>query len=196
MKNLIPRSSHLCMVLLLAAICLYMTGCGPKEEGHSGHSQDTPETGAPYSHDEHQHESKEQAHGQIHAHTAPHGGTLVILGEHFAIIEIVMDTAAGKMTAYVLDGEAEKPVRIPQTTLEILVLKPGSPTSDSAIGDTLKLNAVANALTGETVGNTSEFNITSELLKGKDHFEGIIQSVTLKGEEKKTISFKFPEGNE
>jgi hypothetical protein len=177
---MIPKSPG----LFLMGLSLVFMGCGPKEEA-----------AAPHPHEEHA-EGEEHSHGHSHAHTAPHGGTLVILGDHFAIVEVVLDAAVGKMTAYVLDGEAEKPVRISQPAIEILILKPGSSTSGPPQRDLVKLEAVANPLTGEKSGDTSEFSTVSEVLKGKDHFDGIIQSVTLKGEEKKGVSFKFPEGNE
>jgi hypothetical protein len=45
--------------------------------------------------------------GAVHEHTAPHGGSLVEFGEEFAHIELVLDSATGVLTAYVLDGEAE-----------------------------------------------------------------------------------------
>lgn len=184
MKFRIPMMIPNCLGLCLMGLSLVLMGCGPNEE-----------TAAPQSHEEHA-EGEDHSHGHSHAHTAPHGGTLVILGDHFAIVEMVLDAAVGKMTAYVLDGEAEKPVRISQPAIEILILKPESSTSSSPQRDLVKLEAVANTLTGEKSGDTSEFSAVSDVLKGKDHFDGIIQSVTLKGEEKKSVSFKFPEGNE
>ena len=51
-----------------------------------------------------------QAHH--HEHTAPHGGTLVALGEEFGHLELLLNKETGELTAYVLDGEAEKPVRL------------------------------------------------------------------------------------
>lgn len=181
--------------LFVGGLCLLVAGCGQQEEKTSGSSPDKHEAAAPHTHDDH-HEGEEHSHGHSHAHTAPHDGTLVLMGDHFAFIELVLDSAAGKMTAYVLDGEAEKPVRISQTAIEILILKPDTPEMRPPVGDLIKLNAAANTLTGETVGDTSEFVVTSDLLKGKDHFDGLVQSVTIKGEEIKGVSFNFPEGNE
>ncbi len=176
---------------LIGSLFVLPFGCNQKEKEQAGAVPGKQEATAPHSHENH-HEGEEHSHDHSHTHTAPHGGTLVIMGDHFAILEIVLDKALGKMTAYVLDGEAEKPVRIAQSAIDILIVK----AENSSQGNLLKLNAVANTLTGETAGDTSEFHITSELLKGKDHFDGIIQSVTIKGEEIKSVSFKFPEGNE
>ena len=188
MKSSIPY-------LFVGGLCLLVAGCGQQDEKTSGSSPDKHEAAASHTHEDH-HEGEEHSHGHSHAHTAPHGGTLVLMGDHFAFVELVLDSATGKMTGYILDGEAEKPVRISQPAIEMLILKPESPETGPPIGDLIKLNAAANTLTGESVGDTSEFVVTSDLLKGKDHFEGIVQSVTIKGEEIKGVSFHFPEGNE
>src|SRR5205085_2013512 len=59
-----------------------------------------------------------------HEHTAPHHGQLVELGEEFAHVELVLDRKAGRLTAYVLDGEAEQPVRVTQPTLTLMCTAP------------------------------------------------------------------------
>ena len=64
------------------------------------------------------------ASASAHEHHAPHKGTLVEFGEEFAHLELVIDAATGRVSAYVLDGEAEKSVRIGQTgEIEIKVVK-------------------------------------------------------------------------
>jgi hypothetical protein len=109
------------------------------------------------------------------------------LGEEFAHVEIVLDAAMGKLTAYALDGEAEKAVRIKQNEIEIEVENPAS---------TIRLGGVANALTGETADDTSEFSGQSERLKGATDFDGIIKTISIKGKEFKNVAFNFPKGNE
>src|SRR5580692_2910328 len=54
-----------------------------------------------------------------HEHKAPHGGSLVELGEEFGHVELVSDPGSGKITAYILDGEAEESVKIQQPELEL-----------------------------------------------------------------------------
>lgn len=44
-----------------------------------------------------------------HDHKAPHDGTLRMVGDHEAQLEFLLDDEAGKLSLYVLDGEAEKP---------------------------------------------------------------------------------------
>jgi hypothetical protein len=122
-----------------------------------------------------------------HEHSAPHGGALVELGEEFAHVEIALDAATGKLTAYALDGEAEKAVRVKQSEIEIAVKNPAF---------TIKLGGVANALTGETAGDTSEFSCESDRLKGAANFDGVIKTISIKGKQFKDVKFDFPDGVE
>ncbi len=122
-----------------------------------------------------------------HEHSAPHGGALVELGEEFAHVEIVLDAATGKLAAYALDGEAEKSVRVKQSEIEIDVKNPAV---------TIKLGGVANTLTGETAGDTSEFSALSDRLKGATNFDGVIKTISIKGKQFKDVEFNFPKGPE
>src|SRR5690349_11141156 len=100
-----------------------------------------------------------------HEHHPPHKGTLIEFGEEFAHLELVLDAATGKLTAYALDGEAEKAVRVKQATIEIKI---------TGIKDlpSITLKAQANDLSGEKVGDTSEFAATSDKLKNVKEFDG------------------------
>lgn len=125
-----------------------------------------------------------------HQHEAPHGGALIALGDHVAHIELVLDAAAGVLTTYVLDGEAENAVRVNAPELEIVVQpETGDPFS-------VRLEAYANVLTGETVGETSEFRGQSDKLKQLEWFHGSIPALTVRGVEFRDIDFRFPDGNE
>lgn len=132
--------------------------------------------------------SPEKEKGHKHEHKAPRGGALVGFGEEFAHLEIVLDEKTGKITAYVLDGEAEKSIQIAQEKIEIEVDKPKKVS--------LELMAVENALTGEKKGATSEFSTESEELKGLKDFDAVIKSVKVKGKEFTEEKFNFPKGNE
>ncbi len=125
---------------------------------------------------------------ETHEHAAPRGGTLVAFGDEFAHLEFVLNEKTGKLSAYALDGEAENPARLKQTEIEIVVVKP---TAFS-----IKLNAVENSLTGETVGDTSEFAAVADDLKNIKEFDATIVSVNIKGREFKNVEFNFPKGNE
>jgi hypothetical protein len=123
------------------------------------------------------------AHG--HEHKARHGGTLVEIGEEFAHVEVVLDSETGKLTAYVLDGEVEKSERLKQGTLTVKVN-----------GKPVELAGVANELTGEKAGDTSEFSAESPMLKGVKAFDGVIVEIAVRGKAFKDVSFKFPQGND
>lgn len=133
-------------------------------------------------------ESPKKETGHKHEHKAPRGGALVVFGEEFAHLEIVLDEATGKITAYLLDGEAEKSIQIAQEEIQIEVEKPKRIS--------IKLTAVENALTGEKKGATSEFSAINEDLKGLKDFEAVIKSIKIKGKEFTGEKFNFPKGNE
>jgi hypothetical protein len=128
---------------------------------------------------------------RAHEHHAPHKGTLIEFGEEFAHLELVL-SKDGKLTAYVLDGEAEKAVRVKQKEIEIKI----STIEGKEKSTTITLKAAANVLTGETEGDTSEFHGQSDDLKKIKKFEAAITALTVKGKEFKDVKFKFPEGNE
>ena len=156
----------------ILSIVIAQFGCEKKEEQHH-------EQGETHTTDAH------------HEHTAPHGGTLVVFGDEFAHIELVLDQTTGKLTGYVLDGEAEKSVRLPQETVELKIHR-----EDTGADFTLQLSGVANVLTGETKGDTSEFAAQSDALKGISEFHAEITSISIKGQTFTDIDFEFPEGNE
>ena len=142
--------------------------------------------------EEHQHNQGETHETQAHhEHTAPHGGTLVVFGDEFAHIEFVLDQTTGQLTGYVLDGEAEKPVRLSQKTIDLKIHQ-----EDVQSDFSLQLSGVANVLTGETEGDTSQFAAQSDALKGVSEFHAEIVSIALKGQTFTDIDFTFPEGNE
>jgi hypothetical protein len=107
----------------------------------------------------------------------------VELGDEFAHVEFVLDRSAGTLTAYVLDGEAERAVRIPQPVVKVQLALPDSPI--------LALQGRANALTGETAGNTSEFVVTDERLKTKATLAGTIDEITVRGTAFKAVAFEL-----
>ena len=131
----------------------------------------------------------EKPHAHGHEHNAPHGGTLVALGEHLAHLEFVLD-AAGKISVYVLDGEAEKAVRLKHEHMELKVTPvKGDPFQ-------VMLKAVANHLTGEKGGDSSQFEAQDDRLKGLKEFDGIAPQLEVKGVTVKPTRFHFPKGNE
>jgi hypothetical protein len=144
---------------------------------------------------DHNENASDQEHH--HEHSAPHAGTLVVIGEEFAHLELVLDPGTGTLIAFILDGEAENAVRIGQQGIEIRI-KDMVPTGDGKepADFTMALKAVGNVLTGETAGDTSEFTAQSDRLKDVQKFDAIISAINIKGQTFRDIDFRFPEGNE
>jgi hypothetical protein len=120
-----------------------------------------------------------------HTHAAPHGGVLVELGEEFGHIELVL-------TAYVLDGEAEQPVRLTQPAIGVKLAGVMATEPGGLSARPFELAARANVLTGETVGDTSQFMLTHDAFKGLTSFRGLITHVAYKGQDFRDVVVTYP----
>lgn len=123
-------------------------------------------------------------HGPGHAHTAPHGGVLVELGEHAASLEFKFDGEKGVLQAWVLDGHAENFVRIKQGGFEV------EARTAQAV-HRLDFFAMGDALTGETPGDTATFVANAEWLGTAKAFDGRVNEITVRGSVYRDIPFKF-----
>ena len=112
--------------------------------------------------------------GGGHSHKAPHGGTLVEIGDHAYNLELLRDPATGKLTAWVLDGHAENFVRIKAPSFDLIAISGGERRP-------LTLRAVANTTTGETIGDTSQFETQADWLKNTGEFAGTIPLIEIRG---------------
>ena len=139
--------------------------------------------------DGHDHDHKGHDHGG-HAHEAPHGGALVLLGEHGTgfHLEVIL-SEEGILDLYVLDGEVDKFVRISQEELALQV------TTKDSESQSVSMTAVEDAATGESIGNTSHFQARTEM-KGVENFDAVLSSVKIKGTVFEKVSFSYPGGNE
>jgi hypothetical protein len=124
-----------------------------------------------------------------HEHKAPHGGTPVVLGNEAYHLELVRDAAEGKLTAYVLDGEMENFIRIKAPSLEVVANLGGEKRP-------LTLRAAANAMTGETVGDTAQFEATADWLKSTSMFDAVLTAIEIRGTKFERVAFNFPRGND
>lgn len=155
-----------------------------KDHSHDHHNHEH------HDHDHHDHEHKpstENHHG--HHHEAPHGGTLVVLGNEFAHLEFVLDSQTGLLQVYALDGMAIMATRLQQPDLNLHI-------KTDKTDFQLTLAAQSNPLTGEKVGDSSLYSIISQDLKGLSKFQVKIEHIVIKGIAFKEITFDFPEGNE
>lgn len=108
-------------------------------------------------------------------------------GDEFAHLELVLDTKTGTLTAYTLDGEAEKAVRVTQSTIALAVTLP-----DILAPIPVDLQPVENALTGEKTGDTSQFRAVVPQLVGRSAFKGTVTALTVRGQAFTRTHFNFP----
>jgi hypothetical protein len=151
-----------CLILFLAAL----TGCS--KGGSSGTADAQP------------------AH---HEHHPPHGGTPVVLGDEAYHLELVRDAQAGRIDAYLLDGEMEEFVRTAATSFEVTAVVNGG-------RKTLVFQAVANPATGETAGNTSCFEARADWIAGTPAFDAVLTRLEVRGAAFQNVAFDFPRGND
>ena len=119
-----------------------------------------------------------------HEHHPP-----VVLGDEVYHVELVLDPATGKLSAYVLDGEMENFIRSAAPSFEMSALVKGELKA-------LTLRAVPNPATGETVGDTSLFETQADWLKTTKNFDGVIKSLAIRGTTFTDVEFNFPDGND
>lgn len=129
----------------------------------------------------------QKADDEFHDHEAPHGGSLIEVGEEFAHLELLLDAATGRLTAYALDGEAEQSVRLAQPSI---VMSLAMPSVSSPVEVTLA--PVENALTGEKAGDTSQFTAVVPALRGQTAFQGSVASLAIRGRTFSQVEFAFP----
>jgi hypothetical protein len=118
-------------------------------------------------------------------HPPPHGGTTVQAGAS-AQLEFVLDPSSGLLTAYVLDGMGMNTQRTTAKTIELEI----TPTGGQATP--LSLASTANGLTGDTVGNSSQFGGLLPALKGGSTFTGVVKSFTVNGQTVSGVRFSYP----
>lgn len=126
-----------------------------------------------------------QSSGGGHKHASPHGGVAVELGDHQFHLDFLHDAAAGTLTAWVMDAHAENFVRVNLPSIDVQV------AADSQT-NTVSLLPVANASTGETATETSQYRAEAPWLKGLSRFTGRIAEVELRGRKFTGISFSYP----
>jgi hypothetical protein len=165
MKILKPFAFLTTALLLTAAV-----GCRDSHDSH-GHAHDGDSA---HSHD--------AGHG--HDHAPPHGGTPVVIADDQFHLELVHDSAAGKMQAYVLDGHLEGYIQVAETSFVV------------AANVAEQTHALAFQRTpGADGAKSSLFEAQADWLKTAKEFAGNIPTITLDGKTFTNISFAFPKGS-
>lgn len=145
-----------------------LVGCSGEASNEHGHKHGPD---GDHSHDK---ESESESNGE-HAHSAPHAGELIVLIAEGAHLELVHDAEKGKLTAYFLGAHADTPLRLTQETLSL--------SFPTAAGENdFVLKAVESALTGETVGDTSQFHLQDAGLVDISIATGILGPIDVLGQ--------------
>lgn len=156
--------------------CYLLTGCQGGNDGFKTAEEVKKERPNPPK-KEHDHD---HGHDHGHHHHAPHHGSLTMLGEHVAQIELVVDAEAGKVEAYILDGEAEKPLTVDQTDLELVVTLP-----EATEPITLKLTPA------DAAKQEDGFVAQDDKLKGAKAFKATITSLKIKDQAHEKVAVEF-----
>lgn len=119
---------------------------------------------------------------------APHGGTLVEVGNRVAQVEFVLDSTRGTLTAYVLDGTARTPLRLTQGRLDLTMfdLVEGNPEVFTVLA------GKANPKTEETFDNTSVFIGFVPQLAGRTAFRAKLQRIEVAGQVFTDVPVSYP----
>ena len=124
-----------------------------------------------------------------HEHKPPHHGTAVVLGKEEYHVELVLDAPAGRLQAYIMDGELENFVRVPAESFAVAAMLGGKE-------EVLTFKAIGNNATGEKVGDTALFEAQADWLKTTPTFDAVIKEITIHGNTYTNIGFNFPKGND
>ena len=124
-----------------------------------------------------------------HEHNPPHHGTPVVLGKEEYHVELVLDASAGRLQAYIMDGELENFVRVPADSFVVAAMLGGKE-------EVLMFKAVPNNATGEKVGDTSLFEAQADWLKTNAAFDAVLRQLTVRGTTYENVTFNFPKGND
>jgi len=122
-----------------------------------------------------------------HVHHAPHGGALSMLGDHAFQLELVADAGAETLRLYVLDGEAERFVRIAAPEIQANAIAGRQEWE-------LQFKAVSHEATGESIGDSSQFNAAAPELAKQSKFEVRIEQLEILGQTFEDVSIPYPEG--
>ena len=109
-----------CLLLVGSVGLVFVVGCNSANQAYHEVPKGTRVTDQPHSHEE-----------------GPHGGHLVELGEEEYHAEVVLDPKTSKITIYILDSSAKKPVPIDakEVKLELTIGGQPKPFAAKAVPD-------------------------------------------------------------
>ena len=187
------RNARIVVLPFVAGGLFFLTGCSGETPGPAKPSGTPSAAHKDHGDDDHDHD-----HHHHHAEKGPHSGALVAIGQDDAHLEFVLDADSGTLKAYILDGEAEKPIAIKQANLQLAVTldkKEGDAEDKSALPDDVVI-VMLSAVSPDDDGKASEFEGQSDELKGAEKFAANLSAVNVGDKPFKNVTFKYPEGNE
>ncbi|MDH3718321.1 MAG: hypothetical protein OES79_09400, partial [Planctomycetota bacterium] len=143
----------ICTLILCGSLC-FLTGCparttatktAPDDKGHDDHGHDD------HGHDDHGHDDHDHGHGEH----GPHGGLLLVSGDHKHHFELVVSHGDGKIIVYPLDGKVTKAAPVAQQTLKFNLKVddkpqqfeiPSAPQPDDPEGQTSRFELASDEL--------------------------------------------------
>ena len=133
-----------------------------------------------------------------HVHEPMFGGALHPLGDHFANLEVLLESDGGTLSVFVLDGCAENPIRIatPEIVVRVAALGPAAgPLTTLPEAFEMTLRPVESDLTGERVGAAAKFVAQSERLVGMTKLEGnVVTPFEVRGKMFDGVPVRLPGG--
>ena len=123
-----------------------------------------------------------------HHHPPPHGGAGVVLGKEDFHIEFLHNPDSDTMTAWFFTPHMEDYLRIKTDSFDVVAKLPDGE-------QILTFKAVANPATGETVGDTSQFEVRSGWLKNAEHFDAVLKKILIRTNLYEGVSFNYPNGD-
>ena len=120
-----------------------------------------------------------------HKHASVHGGVAVELGDHEFHLDFVAEPGTGTLKAWVMDAHADQFVRVTNAAWGIRVATPSGEKD-------LELVAQGNPATGESAGDTSQFEGRADWLKGLDRFSAVVPSIYIRGKRFENLRFAYP----
>ncbi|MEX2216727.1 MAG: hypothetical protein WD768_21615 [Phycisphaeraceae bacterium] len=173
-----PFSAMMCLAALSLVSILFITGCGKGDDDHD------------HGPDGHVHND------EGHHHAPPRGGIMVELGEHEFQVEFKIQHELNVFTMWIMDGHAEKSVRIAAPQVEMVIAMARYDAAQAFGGEVkepfnITLLPAANATTGEKVGDTSQFNAPLKDLQDMTQFNATITSLTIRGKEYKDVKLSY-----
>lgn len=113
----------------------------------------------------------------------------MVVAEHKYHLELVRDATNGTMQAYVLDGDLHDFIRVPETSFA-LTANVGGKT------ERIEFRRATNAVSPNPSDPSFLFEGRAEWMKSATNFEGLIPSITLKGQTFTNVTFPFPKGTQ